>query len=741
MTSMKSLPPKHFKNLHIKFALALGFVALALFSSSFLIQKAINENVSDSSLINISGRQRMLSQKISKVAIILEASKDKTLISQMLTELDEALSLWVRSQMAIQFGDKSMGIPPRKLSKEVSQLLDKIKPYQLKIVKAAEMISSTTMSEDISDETKRNIIAENVSSILQTEKLFLPLMDKITFTFDKEAKEKIQKLKFFERMILLVGLLVLLLEYIFIFKPSTTQLNLAVDDVVEKQKLLKEANDALVYALDESKRLEDLANAASNAKSTFLANMSHEIRTPMNSILGFAEILDSKISDPLHKHYLDNMVSSGKMLLALINDVLDLSKIEAGKLNMNFRSVDLHKICTEIAETFRHMAEKKGLDFIFSIEKEIPKALILDEIRIRQILFNLLGNAVKFTDKGHISFAVSIYGFSEKHSNYNLLITIEDTGIGIPKNALSTIFEAFEQQSKQDHRKYGGTGLGLSITQKLVSLMNGEIWVDSTEGKGSKFSIRIDKVHVASVIQDESEKNMTYHFSPAKVLIVDDVDINRELIAEYLYDEPFEMSFASNGEEALSEIAKNIPDIILTDMRMPKMDGFELTKKLKSMEKTKDIKVIAITASSLNLSEKSIRETCDGYLQKPITAKKLFSEMAIHLKANKKDEKRTAITAITHEDFTCETSDIKGMLSVFTDTFLSNLNNQIEILSYDELVSIIKHVRSTAEDYSCSILINWCDEATKSLEIFDMEQLEQDLKQFEPILNKIKEKL
>jgi signal transduction histidine kinase/DNA-binding NarL/FixJ family response regulator len=739
--ALKSISPMYFKRLHIKYALALSFIACVLLSSYFIIQKTIHDNYSDSRVINIAGRQRMLSQKISKASLMLKLLEDKAQVSQALTELNEAVNLWTRSQAALQYGDDSMGIPPRELSPEILALFDDIRPYFTRMVGAAEKVSVTSIRTDITDKQKKAILKDNIYVILSNEKSFLPIMDKITFTFDREAKEKVSKLEDTEHILLIVGFLVLILEFMFIFRPSTRELNLAVRDIVEKQSQLREANEALAHALDESKRLEKMANSANDAKSTFLANMSHEIRTPMNSILGFAEILDGKIDDPVHRHYLNNMISSGKMLLALINDILDLSKIEAGKLSIDLHSVNLHKVTSEIAEAFRYMAENKGLDFSFNIDYDIPNALVLDEIRVRQVLFNLLGNAVKFTDKGSVSLKISIHGYSERESKYNILFEVEDTGIGIPESAKGKIFDAFEQHSKQDHRKYGGTGLGLSITKKLVTLMNGDIWVDSTVAQGSKFSFRLDNIPVASMIEDDVPTHIKYAFSPATILVADDVETNRELLIEYLSRQPFKVLTAANGAEALSIIDKNNPDLILTDLRMPVMDGMELAAKLKAFEKTKNIPVIAVTASSMKITASEISKLFDGYLQKPVTAAKLFHELSLHLKAQMSDADTVDTGSIDFDTINDNKENIKEMLSIFTDSFMMNLNEQAEILSYEETERIIKHVRSAAEQYNCTVLLKWCRDAGEAIEMFDMERLENKLRQFGGLLDKIREKL
>jgi two-component system sensor histidine kinase EvgS len=271
--------------------------------------------------------------------------------------------------------------------------------------------------------------------------------------------------------------------------------------------------------------------------------------------------------------------------------------------------------------------------------------------------------------------------------------------------------------------------------------MNGDIWVDSTVAQGSKFSFRLDNIPVASMIEDDVPTHIKYAFSPATILVADDVETNRELLIEYLSRQPFKVLTAANGAEALSIIDKKNPDLILTDLRMPVMDGMELAAKLKAFEKTKNIPVIAVTASSMKITASEIAKLFDGYLQKPVTAAKLFHELSLHLKASMSDADAVDIGSIDFDTIDENKENIKEMLSIFTDSFMMNLNEQAEILSYEETERIIKHVRSAAEQYNCNVLLKWCRDAGEAIEMFDMERLENKLRQFGELLDKIKEKL
>ncbi|NIA29812.1 MAG: PAS domain S-box protein [Actinobacteria bacterium] len=399
------------------------------------------------------------------------------------------------------------------------------------------------------------------------------------------------------------------------------------------------------YEAELEKAKED-AEKANKAKSVFLANMSHEIRTPMNAILGFAEILRQSIKDGVQKEQVEAIASSGKTLLSLINDILDLSKIEAGKLELQPHSVDTFSIFEEMKTIFSWKVREKGLEFIMEIDPTLPKALILDEVRLRQILLNLAGNAVKFTDKGYIKLSVEKDYTQKDHSMLNLVFSVEDTGIGIEKKQIKRIFDAFSQQEGQSINKYGGTGLGLAITKRLVEMMGGSISLESEVGKGSKFIVTLKNVNVASVIEkpdkNDEDSPVSIRFHKSRILVVDDVPANRLLVKGFLSGEHgIELFEAENGKEGIENALKYQPDLILMDIKMPVMDGYAAIKYLKSDNNLKHIPIIALTASALLNEEQKVKDIgSDGYLRKPVSMTQLFKELARFLPYEKLEDKR-----------------------------------------------------------------------------------------------------
>ncbi|MZP29796.1 response regulator [Heliobacterium undosum] len=423
--------------------------------------------------------------------------------------------------------------------------------------------------------------------------------------------------------------------------------------VAERTRELKEKNLELVAA-NEKKDL------AVKAKSEFLANMSHEIRTPMNAILGFSELLEDHVADEQGRRYLEYISSNGETLLRIINDILDLSKIEAGKLEIQRRPVHLGALFQEMQRAFASQVERKGLLFIVETDPAVPKLVLIDEIRLRQILFNLIGNAVKFTHQGSIKVTARVAGdrvagdearqmdrdrdmdrnrdkdidgeTGEAYGALDLVVTVEDTGIGIPEGQKQAIFEAFVQQVGQDAR-YGGTGLGLTITRRLVEMMNGQIALTSQLGKGSAFQVTLRDVEVMKVIEASEAQaavaRSDVRFPDRLVLVADDEAANRKLVREFLEPHGIRFIEAASGREVIDLAEKHRPDAIILDMKMPVMDGFAVLQILKVDEELSNIPVIVLTASVLEEEEASVRQSgCAGFLRKPVKKEQMLSEVA-----------------------------------------------------------------------------------------------------------------
>ncbi len=367
--------------------------------------------------------------------------------------------------------------------------------------------------------------------------------------------------------------------------------------------------------------------------------MSHEIRTPMNAVLGYAELLGFMIDDKIQKDYIESIKLSGRSLLTLINDILDLSKIEAGKLELQFEFVNSKSFFSEFERIFSLSMAEKGLRFILEISSETPAGIFIDDSRLRQILLNLIGNSVKFTESGSISLKVKSgnprtidSSNGKKEECIDLFIEVTDTGIGISKETQEEIFNPFVQGHRQNAKRYGGTGLGLAITQRLAHLMNGTIELDSRMNEGSSFKIMIPEVPYLRNFENNPEavqlNPSDIVFEKATIIIADDVEQNRKFLIDALRKSNIEIVEAEDGQQALLLAEKIVPDLIITDIGMPVLDGFDLLERLKSNKLLKNIPVIAYSALVMKGQKDRVRESdFAGLLIKPVQINKLYHEL------------------------------------------------------------------------------------------------------------------
>ncbi len=517
---------------------------------------------------------------------------------------------------------------------------------------------------------------------------------------------------------------------------------------IKLEKLVEQRTKELSKAKQE-------AEQASLSKSIFLANMSHEIRTPMNAIIGFTDLLDKLLEDKKQKQYLESIKSSGKSLLMLINDILDLSKIEAGKLEIDYQPVNPVDVFKEIEQIFSMNAEQKGLNFIFDVAEDIPDSLYLDESRFRQVLLNLIGNAIKFTSNGYVKTVVCKVD-TDNEKMIDLHFSVEDTGIGIPDEAKEIVFEPFEQQDNQDARKYGGTGLGLPITKRLVEMMDGEISVESEVGKGSTFSVVLHKILLSEEQVHTQEKRAIsledIIFDDANIMICDDFPDNRELIKGLFHDTNVKVIEAMNGKEAVEKVKNENLDLVLMDLRMPVMDGYEATRILKNENNSTNIPVVALTASIIKDKKNTEIDIFDGFVQKPFQINELIEELCEFLPYKLKNEveqigaelqvqnetKNMSLQEIKDAQFSMDIKDAEKLLEIL-ETEITELWQMIKTKhSFKDHGNFGLQVKDLGEQYGYADLIQFGNEVIYYANNFDIINMNKNLERFPEIIERLR---
>tara|TARA_R100000027_G_scaffold67028_3_gene64295 strand:+ start:12799 stop:16344 length:3546 start_codon:yes stop_codon:yes gene_type:complete len=532
-------------------------------------------------------------------------------------------------------------------------------------------------------------------------------------------------------------------------------------DLIEAKNETEKTNSELGEAIRHAQEMAEEASQANRSKTEFLANMSHEIRTPMNAILGFAELIEAEVNDPALVEFLRAIRSSGKTLLALINDLLDLSKIEAGKMSLQYEPVSLVDLIQDMLNIFQVRCQEKGVELKSEIASELPAQLLLDEARIRQIIFNLLGNAVKFTHRGSVELRIGTRPSSDSPHRVDLTIEVIDTGIGIEKEDQRSIFEPFEQSRGQKQKVYGGTGLGLSITSRLVKMMNGNLSLSSSLGKGSSFVVKLEGVSTMggskpdsgrdpNVLSETSGLNELYQ--GREILVVDDNPLNRRVLGASLRSLGVEVREATDGTECLRKLTEKLPDLVLMDILMPGLSGGETTARIHENPDWKGLPVIACTALDLARA-RQVSESADfdDILVKPVSQGALRSVLGRFLKRDSSvpageaanatpliEEERIDVPAADEEVIVLGPEAAAELIHDLEGSFLDDWAMMKKRFRIEPILKASQEMHDLGRKYGSPELINYSEQLQHWIHLFDVQELKNAMEDFPDILDAIR---
>lgn len=499
-------------------------------------------------------------------------------------------------------------------------------------------------------------------------------------------------------------------------------------------------------AAKHQKRERDLVEArlaaeySNHQKNVFLANLSHEIRTPINAILGFSELLGTELTSTRHRQFLQIIRSSADSLLQLISDILDMAKVEAGVMKLHPEPTDLREISDFIRTLLIETAARKNVSLECHLPDDLPHSILIDRIRFRQILANLVGNAVKFTDRGRVDVRFD-WDQEPKGSHIQLVVEVQDTGGGIPANQLNALFTPFAQSGANREKEKQGAGLGLALVQRLTEAMGGAITVASTPGRGSTFRLQFPSIPIsvrlpASVRLSPAARTDFNELRPASLLVVDDNEINCRLIAEIFAGSHHRLVFCSNGEDAVARARESKPDVILMDIRMPGMNGHETLAAIRRTSGLELVPSIAVSASTLKEDEELLKQTFSGYLRKPFSRAQLFNELSEFLPRLVTGENPPAIT---------RSAAAESAASLVTEDLLVQLRSLMadpwpairDSAAINESKAFAEGLEGLGLRWRCRPLVDYAKKISEDAENYAVADLERHLGEFSTLVEQL----
>lgn len=592
------------RRLTIYYICALSLVALLSVLGQFLVQRQLSRQLGDSKVVNLAGRQRMLSQRVCKCAALLADVSAMHEHNRYRDELREQLPTWRRTHDGLQQGDAELGLPNDD-DPATTAVFARLNPIFDAMFAAAERL---TTAEDAT------AVRAAASLLLAEEPKYLEAMDEIVYQYEQAGRVRVERLRVIERVLLVLTLLVLLLEGLLVFRPAAHRIR---DSFVSLRRTSEELRIA-----------KEAAENASRTKSQFMANMSHELRTPLHAVLSAAELLRTTTEEAKHG-YLETIEDSSQSLLCLLNDLLDLSRIEADKMDLVNEPLAIREFLRRTISLFQAAADAKSLRLDCVVADDVPALFVADQLRLRQVLANLLSNAVKFTDAGSVTLRVAQSGGTEDEPV--LRFEVVDTGIGIASADQARIFESFTQVHAAIDQSRGGAGLGLAIAAQLTARMGGRLVVGSEASSGSAFSFELKSAGSAVTRRISPESSPRLLRKSLHVLAADDSLLIRRLLADLLSQAGHRCCCVENGTQVLAEFQRGTFDQVLLDLRMPEMDGATVAAALRADERRRGLArtpIIVLTADAPAVEAILSSGDIDDCLAKPFSSEQLARAMA-----------------------------------------------------------------------------------------------------------------